>query len=340
LALKIGLFGAGRIGNVHAQSITMNPDSELVAVTDIMSDSAVNLAAKFGAAVMDPDAILADDSIDAILIASSTNTHVALIEAGIAAGKAVFCEKPVDLNLQRSIKCLATVAEQGRPVMMGFNRRFDPDFAALKASFDAGDIGKGELLSITSFDPAPPPVSYIEVSGGLFRDMAIHDFDMACWLFGGAPEKVTATGACLVDQEISMAGDIDTAIITLQFSDGRIATIRNSRRAVYGYDQRVELLGEAGLLSAENVLESTVVKSTAQGIASAKPEFFFLERYMRSYSAGWAEFVDAVLNGGSLPVTVQDGVNALAIAEAANESYRLGKTIDLSVVMSKGQQNA
>jgi myo-inositol 2-dehydrogenase/D-chiro-inositol 1-dehydrogenase len=185
---------------------------------------------------------------------------------------------------------------------------------------------------VTSFDPAPPPVSYVKVSGGLFRDMMIHDFDMACWLMGGLPETVTAVGSSIVDPEIGAAGDVDTAVVTLHFADGRIAVIKNSRRAVYGYDQRVELLGSEGLLSAGNVLENTVSKATKDGVSSAKPEFFFLERYMRAYSAEWAAFVDAVNTGSALPVTLDDGVNALSVAEAATRSAKSGQSVSLASI--------
>jgi len=218
-------------------------------------------------------------------------------------------------------------------VMIGFNRRFDPNFAALKAAVDRGEIGKSELLSITSFDPAPPPVSYVKVSGGLFRDMMIHDFDMACWMMGSLPQKVTAIGTSIVDPEIGKAGDFDTAVVTLGFADGRIAVIKNSRRAAYGYDQRIEFLGSEGLLSAGNVLENTVSKATKAGVVSAKPEYFFLERYTRAYSAEWAAFVEAVTSASAVPVTLDDGVNALAIAEAATLSAKSGTTVDLASVM-------
>lgn len=327
--IKVGLLGAGRIGKVHAKSIVSDPRSQLVAVSDVNEEAARQLASTCGATARTSLEIIADSSIDAVLIATSTDTHAGLIEAAVAAGKAVLCEKPVDLNLERALACQVLAAKAGRPVMIGFNRRFDPNFAALKRAFDAGEIGKGELLSITSFDPAPPPVSYIQVSGGLFRDMAIHDFDMACWVFGAAPVSVTAIGSSIVDPSIGVAGDVDTAVITLHFADGRIAVIKNSRRAVYGYDQRVELLGADGLLSAGNVLENTVTKITTAGAQSAKPEYFFLERYMKAYEAEWRAFVDAVAAGSDYPVTLQDGVSALAVAEAATLSWRTGKTVKL-----------
>ncbi|HEX5739098.1 MAG TPA: inositol 2-dehydrogenase [Hydrogenophaga sp.] len=327
--LNIGLLGAGRIGNVHAKSITANADSRLVAVSDVNETAAQKLAQAYGAHARSSQEIIADPSIDAVLIATSTDTHSDLIEAATAAGKAVLCEKPVDLSLARARACQAAAAKHGRPVMIGFNRRFDPNFASLKAQFDAGAIGKGELLSITSFDPAPPPVAYIKVSGGLFRDMAIHDFDMACWLFGATPKAVTAVGSSIVDPAIGAAGDVDTAIITLHFADGRLAVIKNSRRAVYGYDQRIELLGATGLLSAGNVLENTVARITTDGAVSAKPEYFFLERYMRSYEAEWNAFVKAIQTQGALPVTLDDGVNALAVAEAATQSAKTGQTVAL-----------
>jgi myo-inositol 2-dehydrogenase / D-chiro-inositol 1-dehydrogenase len=326
---KIGLLGAGRIGNVHAKSITSHAKCQLVAVSDVNMAAAEKLAASCGAQARSTQDIIADRSIDAVLIATSTDTHSNLIEAATAAGKAVLCEKPVDLDLKRASACQEAVASNGRPVMIGFNRRFDPNFAALKRAFDAGEIGKGELLSISSFDPSPPPVSYINVSGGLFRDMAIHDFDMACWIFGDLPASVTAVGSSIVDPAIGQAGDVDTAVITLRFADGRIAVIKNSRRAVYGYDQRVELLGSAGLLSAGNVLENTVTKLTTAGATSAKPEFFFLERYMRAYEAEWSAFITSLETGAALPVTLKDGVNALAVAEAATLSFKMGVPVKL-----------
>jgi myo-inositol 2-dehydrogenase / D-chiro-inositol 1-dehydrogenase len=332
--LNVALLGAGRIAGVHATAISTNPGSRLVAVSDINADAAAKLAAEYGAEVRTTDAILADKSINAVLIATSTDTHSDLIERATAAGKAVLCEKPVDLSLDRALACQKVVASNGRPVMIGFNRRFDPNFAALKAALDKGEIGKAELLSITSFDPAPPPVAYIKVSGGLFRDMMIHDFDMANFIFGAVPVSVSATGSCIVDPAIGAAGDVDTAVVTLSYADGRIAVIKNSRRAVYGYDQRVELLGSEGLLQAQNMLENTVVKSTTAGVTGAKPTYFFLERYMPAYRAEWAAFVTAVGEGGPLPVTLADGVAALAMAEAASLSQSSGRTVILKDIFA------
>lgn len=328
--LKIGLLGAGRIGRVHAINIANHARSQLVAVSDVNEDAARSLADAYGAKAVSSEAILADASIDAVLIATSTDTHSDLIEKATAAGKAVLCEKPVDLSLERAQRCLNSVHGTGVPVMIGFNRRFDPNFSAIKASITAGEIGKPELLSITSFDPAPPPVAYVKVSGGLFRDMMIHDFDMANFLMGDAPKTVHAAGTSIVDPEIGKAGDVDTAVVTLTYADGRITVIKNSRRAVYGYDQRVEVLGSEGLLSAGNVLENTVSKATKQGVTSAKPEFFFLERYMRAYAAEWNAFVATILDGAANPVSLKDGVAALALAEAATQSAKSGQAVSLA----------
>ncbi|KQI70731.1 inositol 2-dehydrogenase [Loktanella sp. 5RATIMAR09] len=325
--LKVGLLGAGRIGWVHAKAITAHGGSTLVAVSDFIPESARKLAAEYDCEARSTDDIIADPAIDAILIATSTDTHSDLMEKATAAGKAVLCEKPVDLSLERARACQKVVAETGQPVMIGFNRRFDPSFGALKAALDAGEIGKAELLSITSFDPAPPPVAYVKVSGGLFRDMMIHDFDMSQFIMGATPVSLTAAATSIVDPAIGEAGDVDTAVVTMTYADGRIAVIKNSRRAAYGYDQRLEVLGSEGLLQAQNMLENLVVKSTKQGVTGAKPTFFFLERYMPAYTAEWDSFVTAVTKGTAMPVTLQDGVNALAMAEAATLSAKEGKPV-------------
>ena len=330
--LKVGLLGAGRIGQVHAAVIAAHEGSTLAAISDVYAPAAEELAAKYHAQVRSSDEIIADDAINAVLIATSTDTHSDLIEEATQAGKAVMCEKPVDLSLERARACLEAVSETGRPVMIGFNRRFDPSFAAIRDSLAAGQIGKAELLSVTSFDPAPPPVEYIKVSGGLFRDMMIHDFDMTNFIMGETPVSISASGACLVDPEIGRAGDIDTAVVTLSYADGKLAVIKNSRRAAYGYDQRLELLGADGLLQAQNMLENTVVKSTSQGVISGKPTYFFIERYMPAYKAEWAAFVAAVKEGDDMPVSLQDGVQALAMAEAAQRSFDSSKPVRLADV--------
>ena len=330
--LKVGLIGAGRIGAVHAAAISSNPESQLVAISDYYPENAEKLAAKHGSVARTTEEIIADGGIDAVLIATSTDTHSDLIEASTAAGKAVLCEKPVDLSLERARACQKTAAATGRPVMIGFNRRFDINFSSLRSALNDGQIGKPELLSITSFDPAPPPVAYVKVSGGLFRDMMIHDFDMANFIMGDAPETVSAVGSSIVDPEIGKAGDIDTAVVTLRYADGRIAVIKNSRRAAYGYDQRVELLGSQGLLQAQNMLENTVVKSTTAGVTGAKPTYFFLERYMAAYEAEWNAFVQALKRNEAMPVTLDDGVAALVMAEAATNSLKSGAPVRLGTI--------
>ncbi|MBF9021365.1 inositol 2-dehydrogenase [Rhodobacterales bacterium HKCCA1058] len=328
--LKVGLLGAGRIAGVHATAITSHPQSELTAVSDFYPEAAEKLAGQYGAVARSTDEIIADPEIEAVLIATSTDTHSDLMEAATRAGKAVLCEKPVDLSLERARACQNVVDATGRPVMIGFNRRFDTNFGALKQALTAGEIGKAELLSITSFDPAPPPVAYIKVSGGIFRDMMIHDFDMANFVMGSAPVSITATASSIVDPEIGAAGDFDTAIVTLHYAGGELAVIKNSRRAVYGYDQRVELLGSKGLLQAQNMLENTVVKSGIHGVTGAKPTYFFLERYMQAYKAEWSAFVAAITEGAALPVTLSDGVLALAMAEAATKSAKTGQPVLLA----------
>ena len=330
--LKVGLLGAGRIGQVHAEVVAAHEGTRLAAISDVYAPAAEELAAKYHAQVRSSDEIIADDAINAVLIATSTDTHSDLIEEATQAGKAVMCEKPVDLSLERARACLEAVSETGRPVMIGFNRRFDPSFAAIRDSLAAGQIGKAELLSVTSFDPAPPPVEYIKVSGGMFRDMMIHDFDMTNFIMDETPVSISASGACLVDPEIGRAGDIDTAVVTLSYADGKLAVIKNSRRAAYGYDQRLELLGSDGLLQAQNMLENTVVKSTGQGVISAKPTYFFIERYMPAYKAEWAAFVAAVQEGDDMPVSLQDGVQALAMADAAQRSFDSSRPVRLADV--------
>ena len=246
--IRVGLLGTGRIGSLHAENIASHRESTQDVVADIDHESANNLAAQFGAIVKSADEVISDPNIDAILIATSTDTHSDFIEKASSAGKAILCEKPVDLNLTRAKKCLDKVSAAKNPIMVGFNRRFDPNFAQLKKSLDNGEIGNRELLTITSFDPAPPPISYVKRSGGLYRDMMIHDFDLSNFIMGELPITISAVGHSLVDPEIGVAGDVDTAVVTMVYADGKIAVIKNSRRAAYGYDQRIEILGSEGLL--------------------------------------------------------------------------------------------
>lgn len=329
--LNVGLLGAGRIAGVHATAISSHPESTLAAISDVIPENASKLASQYGSTARTTEEIISDEAINAVLIATSTDTHSDLIEAATAAGKAVLCEKPVDLGLERARACQKMVVPTNMPVMVGFNRRFDPHFAAIKKAVDANDIGKIELLAITSYDPSPPPVEYIKVSGGLFRDMMIHDFDMANFILGEPPQTVTAVGSCLVDPAIGEVGDVDTAAVTLSYADGRIATIRNTRRAGYG-DQRLEVQGSQGMLQVGNLVENLMVKSTATGVTSAKPVLFFLERYMPAYAAEWNAVVDAVVNSKAVPVSLEDGVMALAMAEAATRSAKTGNPVEMSDV--------
>ena len=331
--IRVGLLGTGRIGRLHAENIASHRESTLTAVADIDDKSANNLAAQFGAIVKSADEVIADPNIDAILIATSTDTHSDFIEKASSAGKAILCEKPVDLNLTRAKKCLDEVSAAKNSIMVGFNRRFDPNFAQLKKSLDNGEIGKRELLTITSFDPAPPPNHIWKKSGGLYRDMMIHDFDLSNFIMGELPITISAVGHSLINPEIGVEGDVDTAVVTMVYADGKITVIKNSRRAAYGYDQRIEILGSEGLLQAENIIENSVVKSTNAGVLSAKPKYFFLERYIDAYRAEWNAFVKSINDDEPIPVTLEDGVAALAMAEAATQSQNTEKSIQLKDVL-------
>ncbi|MGB1705545.1 MAG: inositol 2-dehydrogenase [Paracoccaceae bacterium] len=328
--LTVGLIGAGRIGRVHASTIVQDEGSQLVAVADSVDENAKNLAKIYKVNPRSVDAIFEDNSIEAILIASSTDTHSDFIEKASIAGKAILCEKPVDLSLARAKRCLENTKSNEHSIMMGFNRRFDPNFVALKNALDGGEIGTAELLSITSFDPAPPPIDYVKVSGGIFKDMMIHDFDMANFLYGELPKSIFVSASAIVDKKIGALGDYDTAVATLKYTDGRLAVIKNSRRATYGYDQRIEVLGSKGLLQVQNMVENCIVKSTEMGVESSKPEYFFLERYKSAYQNEWAAFVTAVKTKTPMPVSLSDGIAALAIAEAAAASAEMGSEVEIA----------
>lgn len=327
--LKIGLLGCGRIGQVHARGIGQIEGARVAAVSDFFPEAAEALAAKTGAEVQTTDAILESADIDAVIIGTPTDTHFDIIHKAAANGKAIFCEKPIDLSADRIRACLKAVADAQVPFMTAFNRRFDPNFAALKAQINAGAIGKVEMLTILSRDPSPPPISYIKSSGGIFRDMMIHDLDMARFLLGEDPVSLHATASCLVDPKIGAAGDVDTAIVVLKTASGKLCQISNSRRASYGYDQRIEIHGETGMLRADNVLENTVEIANGEGFQRAPTLNFFLERYEAAYRAEISHFVDAVTNATAPDPDGVDGLKAQIMADAADHSYQSGETIML-----------
>ncbi|MEJ6396509.1 inositol 2-dehydrogenase [Yoonia sp. 208BN28-4] len=323
--LNIGLLGAGRIGHVHGATLRGMTTACAAAVSDFVPDAAQALAGRLGAEVMTSEEIIASDKIDAVVIGTPTTTHYDLIHAAAAAGKAIFCEKPVDLSVDRIRECLAAVEKAGVPFMTAFNRRFDPGFAHLQKQIADQVVGNVEIVTILSRDPAPPPIGYIKQSGGIFRDMMIHDLDMARFLLGEDPVELTAVGSCLVDPAIGEAGDFDTAAVTLKTASGKICQISNSRRATYGYDQRVEVHGEKGMLRAMNVPEHNVEFSSGAGFTSAPTQPFFLERYAAAYRAEMEHFVASVVDGVEMTPTGVDGLKAQMMADAADASARDGQ---------------
>ncbi len=329
MTLRFGLLGAGRIGKVHASAIAATPGARLVAVADAMSAAATALAENWGADVRDVDAIMNAADIDAVLITTPTDLHAGMIEQAARAGKAIFCEKPIDLDVARVRHCLGVVEETKAALMVGFNRRFDPNFRAVRARIDAGAIGAVEMVSITSRDPGPPPVDYIARSGGIFRDMTIHDFDMARFLLGEEPTTVYAAASVLVDPAIGKAGDFDSASIVLTTKSGKIAQISNSRRAIYGYDQRIEVHGSKGMIGAENIRETTVELANADGYRRDPLQNFFMTRYTEAYRAEIAAFVAALQSGAAMNPSGEDGLMALLIADAATQSAREGRVVEV-----------
>ena len=327
---RFALFGCGRIGRMHALNLARHPRTELVAVFDVVTEAATQTADATGANVANAvDDILSDDSIDAVLIASSTDTHVDLLTKAAKAGKAILCEKPIDLDFSRVEACWADIGPLDPLVMVGFNRRFDPSFKALRDRVQEGRIGKLEQLSITSRDPGPPPAAYIKVSGGLFRDMTIHDFDIARYIAGDIV-AVQAAGANLVDPEIETLGDIDAAMITMEAASGALIHINNSRRAAYGYDQRIEAFGDRGMLQAGNQ-RATSISFSGKEMTSAKDPVmpFFIERYTPAYIAEIDHFVDCVEQQKAPLAGFSEGREALRLADAALESMQSGRTVRL-----------
>lgn len=326
---NIALFGAGRIGQIHAVNIIEHKESRLYSVIDPYQTEIQVLANQYGAKIQGIEEAMEDPLVQGVLIASATDTHADLIEQAARANKAIFCEKPVHLDLARVRHCLATVAKYEVSLLVGFNRRYDPQFRKIREMFKSGVIGQAESLLITSRDPAPPPANYVKSSGGMFRDMTIHDFDMARFIMGEDPVSIYAQGSNLVDPAIGDVGDIDTAFIIMRFLSGAMVTIVNSRRSGYGYDQRIELHGAKGLLSAKNIPENTVEYWSDTGCLAAKPEHFFLQRYAAAYKAEWAHFVDVLAGRCSPECTGQDGEQALYLAEKALESLQQHREISL-----------
>ncbi|OMJ33043.1 inositol 2-dehydrogenase [Sphingomonas sp. Sph1(2015)] len=321
---QIALIGAGRIGTVHAESIAAHPRLRLACVADAVPDAAGRLARHHGVPAVDVETALSMPGISGVVIASPTPTHVDLMLAAARRGHTVFCEKPVDLDLARARAAAEMLDTMGARVLIGFNRRFDPHFAALRSRLADNALGAVEAVHIVSHDPAPPPIAYVETSGGLFSDMVIHDFDMARWLMDAPFTGVFAQAACLIDPAIGAAGDVDTARTILTTADGRMCTISSSRRSGYGYDQRIEVFGERGLIRAGNIARTSVEEWSADGCRSAPIQTFFLDRYADAYRREIAHFAD-MLEGAAPLIDHHDGVAALALAEAARRSIASGR---------------
>lgn len=335
MTIRIGLIGAGRIGRVHAENLAYRiPEANLVAISDIFVKAAEKLAADFKipATYKDHRRIMEDKTIEAVIICSSTNTHSMMIEEAAAVGKHIFCEKPIDHDLSNIDRALAVVEQTGVKLQVGFNRRFDPNFQRVREIVAAGEIGDPHILHITSRDPGPPPIEYIKVSGGIFLDMTIHDFDMARFLMGEEVEEIYATGGVRVDPQIGEAGDIDTAIITLRFESGAIGTIDNSRKAIYGYDQRVEVFGSEGVVKVSNNTPHTAVVSNANGVHTPLPLFFFIERYAEAYVTEMKEFIECIQQDTAPPVTGIDGRIPVVMAYAAKKSFEENRPVKLTEV--------
>lgn len=330
--MRFALFGAGRIGRMHAANLVRHPDAELAYVFDVVEEAAETCAKAHGAKrSVSVEAALQDSSVDAVLIASSTDTHVDLIEASVNAGKPVLCEKPVDLDIDRVDACWDRIRAKNPRVMIGFNRRFDPSLKAVRDGVHAGEIGELRQVVITSRDPEIPPVAYMKVAGGLLRDMTIHDFDLARYVLGEELVSVACLAGALISDDVRALGDLDSAMIVMSTATGKQCCITNYRKATYGYDQRLEVIGETGMLKAENRRPTTVERWNASG-TEAKDQVlrFFIERYEEAYHAEIQAFVDAVASGENFPVTFEDGRQALRLANAAYESLETGRVVSLA----------
>jgi len=332
MTIEVAVFGAGRIGKIHAANLVKLPGVRLKYIVDVNAPAARALAAAHGARVADTEAALGDAAIAATVICSSTDTHAELITKSAAKKKHVFCEKPVDLTLERARACAEAVTRAGIVCMIGFQRRFDPTFSALKARVAAGEIGEPEMLLITSRDPGAPPIEYLKHSGGIFKDMLIHDFDIFRWMLDDEADTLHATGSCLSDPAIAQAGDIDSTAVTIRTKRGRLCQINTARRAAYGYDQRFELLGSLGMLQAGNVRPTQVTAYSRTAVSSDVPEAFFLERYRAAYALEIGHFFEAIEHGKPVRTTVADGLKALELAEAATQSWREQRIVRLGAM--------
>jgi myo-inositol 2-dehydrogenase/D-chiro-inositol 1-dehydrogenase len=333
--LNVAVIGCGRIGRIHAENLgTRIPGARVAALADLAGAAAKEVAGQLHVtkATADYRELLADASIDAVAICSSTDTHARIIQEAAAAGKHIFCEKPIDYDLARIRVALEAVDTAGVKLQIGFNRRFDPSFAKVRELVASGAVGQPHVIRITSRDPAPPPLEYIKVSGGIFLDMTIHDFDMVRFLSGSEAEEIYAIGDALVDPAIGDAGDVDTAIITMRLKNGALATIDNSRKAVYGYDQRIEVFGSKGSASAGNRTPDAHLLMDTTGIHESKPLHFFLERYAEAYVIEMRAFVEAVLKNQTPPVTGLDGMQPVVMGLAAARSLREGRPVKMSEI--------
>lgn len=334
MTLKLGVIGAGRIGRVHANTlVTRVPSATVVAIADIFEDSAKSAAQQYNIKdyTTDPSQLIRSSEIDAVVICSSTDTHCKFIIEAAQAGKQIFCEKPISFDLSEIDAALHVVKDEGVKLQIGFNRRFDPNFMRLKQAIIDGAIGTPHTLTIISRDPAPPPIAYIKVSGGLFFDMTIHDFDMCRFLMGDV-EEMYAVGDVKVDPAIGEAGDIDTAKIMVKFTNGVIGTIENSRQAKYGYDQRAEVFGSEGVATSENIYPNAVTISDGQSVRRDLPLNFFMERYLDSYANEMIAFVDAVVNDKPVPVVGNDGRVPVVMALAGMKSMKENRPVKLSEI--------
>lgn len=332
MTVRFGLLGAGRIGKVHAKAVSSNPKAKLVAVADAFEKAATDLAGQYGCEVRSIADILAAKDIDAVVICTPTDTHADLIEQFTKAGKAIFCEKPIDLSVERVKACLKVVDAEGGTLMVGFNRRFDPHFMAVHDVIAKGEIGDVEMVTIISRDPGAPPVDYIKRSGGILRDMTIHDFDMARFLLGEEIETVSAQASVLVDKAIGEAGDHDSVSVMLATASGKHATISNSRRATYGYDQRIEVHGSKGAVAAENQRPVSIEVANAKGYTRPPLHDFFMTRYTEAYALEITAFIDAVESKSPASPSGIDGLIALALADAALKSIQEGRAVKVSEV--------